>query len=141
MPSGRKVINYLLTRVPYLVTTTYGSVSRTVQYLSDVPPHPIKSVIALEFPMTHAEILEKFKQHIHANPAKPNKKRVAVIDSIVSNPGVLLPWKEMVKICKQEGIFSLVDAAHSIGQEVGVNLHEIDPDFWISVCDRWLYSY
>ena len=110
-----------------------------MQYLTDVPPHPTKSVITLDFPMTHADILEKFKQHIQANPGKPNKKRVAVIDSIVSNPGVLLPWKDMVKICKQEGIFSLIDAAHSIGQEVGINLHDIDPDFWVSVRAQTMY--
>ena len=90
--------------------------------------------------MTRADILEKFKQHVQANPGAPNKKRVAVIDSIVSNPGVLLPWKEIVKICKQEGIFSLIDAAHSIGQEVGINLHDIDPDFWVSVRAQTMYS-
>lgn len=83
--------------------------------------------------MTHAEIVETFKAHISANPGKPNKKRVAIIDSLVSNPGVLLPWQELVKICKDEGIFSVIDAAHSIGQEIGINLHEVDPDFWISV--------
>jgi selenocysteine lyase/cysteine desulfurase len=52
---------------------------------------------------------------------------------VVSNPGVLLPWKEMVAICKDEGIWSVIDAAHSIGQEVGVNLKESAPDFWVSV--------
>lgn len=28
---------------------------------------------------------------------------------------------------------SLVDAAHSIGQQVGINLGKTDPDFWVSV--------
>ncbi|KAF9483081.1 lolT-1 [Pholiota conissans] len=118
--------------------TTYGSISRTVQYLHDRPPHPTASTINVLFPTTHAEIIEVFKKHVKANPALPNKKRVAVIDSIVSNPGVTLPWKELVKICKEEGIFSVIDAAHSIGQEVGVNLKESDPDFWISNCHKWL---
>lgn len=115
------------------VTTTYGSVSRTVDNLSHVPPHPTLSVVTLNFPTTHAEIIKVFKEHIQANPAKVNKKRVAVIDSIASNPGVTLPWKEMVAICKDEGIWSVIDAAHSIGQEVGVNLTESAPDFWVSV--------
>jgi hypothetical protein len=126
------------------VTTSYGSISRTAQSLSDVPPHPTASVITLNFPITHDDIIKNFKEHIQANPARPNKKRVAIIDSIVSNPGVLLPWKEMVAICKDEGIWSVIDAAHSIGQEVGINLTKAAPDFWISVClfddDRWLNS-
>ena len=49
--------------------------------------------------------------------ARKNKV-VAVIDSIASMPGVLLPWQEMVKICREEGVWSVVDAAHSLGQEV-----------------------
>lgn len=44
-----------------------------------------------------------------------------------------MPWKELVKICKEEGAWSVIDGAHSIGQEVDVNLKEADPDFWVSV--------
>ena len=83
--------------------------------------------------MTRSNILEAFKSHLHAHPASPNKKRVAVIDSIISNPGVLLPWKEMVEICKEEDVWSVIDAAHSIGQEVDLDLGKADPDFWVSV--------
>lgn len=44
-----------------------------------------------------------------------------------------MPWQEMVKISKEEGIWSVVDAAHSIGQEPGINLDQAQPDFWVSV--------
>lgn len=62
---------------------------------------------------------------------------VAVIDSITSVPGVLLPWKEMVQVCKEEGLWSVIDAAHSIGQEVcSVEIHRSDTEQnhcrWIS---------
>jgi selenocysteine lyase/cysteine desulfurase len=30
-------------------------------------------------------------------------------------------------------VWSVVDAAHAIGQQVDVNLSEIKPDFWVSV--------
>ena len=116
-----------------LVTTTYNSVSRTAHYISDVIPHPELVTIPIAFPTTHAEIIRTFKEHLDANPANPNKRRVAIIDSIVSNPGCLLPWREMVKIAKDADVWSVVDAAHSIGQEVGLNLAEDAPDFWISV--------
>jgi hypothetical protein len=66
---------------------------------------------------------------------KPQTERkiVVVLDSIASNPGVLMPWQEMVQICREEGAWSVVDAAHSIGQEVGIDLGKADPDFWVSV--------
>lgn len=91
--------------------------------------------------MSHPEIIDRFRESIKlikasypgtefsdvpsdsvlAQSGGSNVKKnkfVAVIDSIVSNPGVLLPWKELVQICKEEGIWSVIDAAHSIGQEV-----------------------
>lgn len=39
----------------------------------------------------------------------------------------------MVKICADEGVLSVVDAAHSIGQEMDINLDEVKPDFWVTV--------
>jgi selenocysteine lyase/cysteine desulfurase len=44
-----------------------------------------------------------------------------------------MPWKEMVQVCKEGGAYSVIDAAHSLGQEVGINLEKADPDFWVSV--------
>lgn len=39
----------------------------------------------------------------------------------------------MVQVCKEEGVMSVIDAAHSIGQELNLDLNKADPDFWISV--------
>ena len=60
-------------------------------------------------------------------------KVVAIIESITATPSILLPWKEMVRICHDENIWSIVDAAHSVGQEEKINLSEADPDFWLTV--------
>lgn len=46
----------------------------------------------------------------------------------------------MVKICKEEEVWSVIDAAHSIGQETNLNLAEADPDFWVTNCHKWLYA-
>ena len=43
---------------------------------------------------------------------------IVVIDGITANPGALMPWQEMVRIAREEGVWSVVDAAHCIGQEV-----------------------
>ena len=92
----------------------------------------------MEFPTTSAKILEGFRAHLRSVPRFPGQKVVSVIDSIVSNPGVLLPWKAMAQICKEEGVLSVIDAAHSIGQEFEINLKQSDPDFWVSVSDNLL---
>ena len=128
----------LLTMMSLVASITYNAVERTAQYLSDrsEPPHPILHAVEYTFPMSHADIVKAFRAKIHELKAThPNTKFdilssdtsldgkhnrfVAIIDSISSNPGVYLPWKEMVKVCKEEGVWAVIDAAHSIGQEVG----------------------
>lgn len=117
---------------------TYGSISKTIRNIGDVLPHPTVKEFVSQFPTTHAEIIASFMEFLAANPTAEGKKTVVVLDSIVSNPGVLMPWKELVKICKEAGVWSVVDAAHSIGQETDINLSEAKPDFWVSNCHKWL---
>lgn len=118
---------------------------RTAQYLADrsEPPHPTVHTVQLTFPISHAEIVKTFRAKIkevkaaHAdvkfdiraedNSLEGKSNRfVAIIDSISSNPGVYMPWKEMVKVCKEEGVWSVIDAAHSIGQEVSLLMFTTD---------------
>jgi len=123
-------------------STSYAAVSSTVHYLADVPPHPRASFVPLAFPCSPASIVDAFRAHLRLpeNQAAPNSRRVAVIDSIVSNPGIALPWKELVEVCREEGVLSVVDAAHSIGQEPDIDLAAAQPDFWVSNCHKWLMA-
>ncbi|KAI0729240.1 PLP-dependent transferase [Fomitopsis betulina] len=141
-------------------TTTYHAVSRTIRYLSDrsESPRPTPASVAITFPTTHAQIIDSFRAKInYIKRANPNvdysdtppdaagahnprgNKIVAVIDSITSNPGMVLPWKELVQVCKEEGVWSLIDGAHSVGQE-RLDLSAAKPDFFISNCHKWLYA-
>ncbi|EIW84374.1 PLP-dependent transferase [Coniophora puteana RWD-64-598 SS2] len=159
-------------------TTTYGSITQTLKYLSDTPPHPRVETFALHFPTSHAQILADWRAFLArvtaAHPLTANananatanatanananstgsppptptqkgykrgqRKILAVIDALVSNPGALLPWTEMVAACAAHGVWSLVDGAHSLGQEVGLDLGGVSagPDFWLSNCHKWL---
>ncbi|KAI0250289.1 PLP-dependent transferase [Lactifluus subvellereus] len=134
-----------------IATTTYNSIERTAQYISDLPPHPSVSIFQLNFPTTRASVLQDFRVHVDALNAElqaaqakigdgTRLKIVAVIDSIISKPGAYLPWKEMVSICRESGVLTVIDAAHSVGQEPNINLSEAGPDFWVSNCHKWLYA-
>ncbi|KAF8753271.1 PLP-dependent transferase [Rhizoctonia solani] len=61
-------------------------------------------------------IVDKFRQKLQDIPRHDGQIIVAVIDALASNPGVHLPWEELTKVCKEEGIYSLIDGAHAIGQ-------------------------
>lgn len=117
-----------------LASTAYAAVTSVIKYLGDLPPYPTISTIKLAFPMTRSEILTQFREHLRSLPRHgSSQKIVTVFDGIISNPGILLPWEEMVTICKEEGVWSVVDAAHCIGQQLHINLAESQPDFWVSV--------
>ncbi|KAI9057288.1 PLP-dependent transferase [Trametes sanguinea] len=144
-------------------STTYGAVANTIRYLADRAEQPRPEALFVEyvFPLTHAQILERFRTKLRefkqarANatsftdvpPLSPGheaegkgNKIVAVIDSITANPGALMPWQEMVRVCREEGVWSVVDGAHSIGQEPDINLSEAKPDFWLSNCHKWCFA-
>ena len=115
----------------------YDMPGQLAQYLCDrsEPPYPTLHTLNLTFPMSHAEIVHAYRMKIqeikgtHAGtkydigPSNTNlegkgNRIIAIIDAIVCNPGLYMPWKEIVNLCRQEGVWSVVDAAHSIGQEV-----------------------
>lgn len=61
-------------------------------------------------------------------------KIVVIVDALSSNPGLLMPWERVVEFCKgRENMWTLVDAAHSLGQIADMNLRKTQPDFWVSV--------
>ncbi|KAH9831340.1 pyridoxal phosphate-dependent transferase [Rhodofomes roseus] len=74
-----------------------------------------------------------------ASKCSSQRRVVAIVDSIVSGPGAAMPWRDMVRTCKEEGVWSVIDAAHPLGQEA-VDLNAVQPDFWVSSCSKWLFA-
>lgn len=101
--------------------------------MADTAPYPGLQTFTLKFPVSHATIIEDFRAFIRGIPRQQDTKVLVVIDALVSNPGARLPWEDMVKICKEEKVMSLVDAAHAIGQQVNLDMKVADPDFFVTV--------
>ncbi|KAJ7716635.1 pyridoxal phosphate-dependent transferase [Mycena metata] len=147
----------------------YDSILRAVQHICDTTPKLNFSCFEIKLPQSSAEILERWKQHIKvlkerdsylSLPTGSKPKIVATFDSITAGPAIILPWREMAAICKEEGVLSIVDAAHSLGQEANIRLEDTQPDFWVSVklssvdrgcqcvipfltfqsCSKWMYA-
>jgi selenocysteine lyase/cysteine desulfurase len=60
-------------------------------------------------------------------------KIIVIVDALSSLPALLMPWERIVEFCNNhENVWSLVDAAHALGQIVDINLRKTQPDFWIS---------
>jgi selenocysteine lyase/cysteine desulfurase len=120
--------------------TTYSTVSKNIQYIKDWRAPGVQlSEFELVFPTTRQAILDGWKKHVEnvKKNAPAGKRIVAAIDAIIADPAVALPWIEMVKICKDAGVWTVIDGAHAVGQEP-LELASCGADFFVSNCHKWL---
>lgn len=96
--------------------------------------------VPLPFPVrSNDEIISEFRKALEEGKSDGRRVRLAVIDHITSMPSVVIPVKELVKICREEGVDQVfVDAAHAIGC-TEVDMKEIGADFYTSNLHKWFF--
>lgn len=117
----------------------YGAVKKSVQaYITRAGGHVIE--VPLPFPVqSNDDIISEFRKALEEGKSNGRKVRLAVIDHVTSMPSVIIPVKELVKICREEGVDQVfVDAAHGIGC-VDVDMKEIGADFYTSNLHKWFF--
>lgn len=117
----------------------YGAVKKSIEaYVTRAGGYVIE--VPLPFPLnSNHEIVSEFKKALEKGKANGRRVRLAVIDHITSMPCVLIPVKELVKICREEGVDQVfVDAAHSIGC-TEVDMKEIGADYYTSNLHKWFF--
>lgn len=124
--------------VVIVFATVYYSVGNTLSSIQEMNPVQTRTV-EYTFPISHDEIMGKFFEVLRNARNEGLNVRATILDTIVSTPGVRFPFERLVKACKNEGILSIVDGAHSIGQ-IPLDLGELSPDFFVSNCHKWLYT-
>ncbi|PGG96616.1 hypothetical protein GX51_07741 [Blastomyces parvus] len=117
--------------------TTYPACEKAISSLMETTPVQARKV-PYSFPTTHEEIMKGFIDVIQKAKSEGLNVRVALFDTIVSNPGVRFPFEDLIAECKKEGILSCVDGAHGIGH-IPLDLGALKPDFFVSNCHKWLY--
>ncbi|ETN45268.1 uncharacterized protein HMPREF1541_09099 [Cyphellophora europaea CBS 101466] len=152
VPNATTGINTVLRNIQYkekdviiYFDTIYAGIEKTLKSIKETNPQlSLRKVgqgqdFAYTLPCTHPEILNAFSQTISRILYDGYTPRVAVFDTIVSVPGVRFPFERLTKMCKEYNIFSVVDGAHAVGQ-IPLNLSQLDADFFVSNCHKWMYT-
>ncbi|KAL8932420.1 MAG: hypothetical protein Q9216_006845 [Gyalolechia sp. 2 TL-2023] len=144
VPNATTGVNTVLQNLVYKAgdvivyfSTVYGSCEKTVEYLKETTP-VASAKIKLSYPVEDDDLIAKFQEKIKQLKSEGKRPRVALFDTVSSLPGVRVPWEKLVKTCKEEEVLSLIDGAHGIGH-LDLKLGEIQPDFFVSNCHKWLY--
>lgn len=116
-----------------LTSATYGAVRNAALFAARRAGARVVEA-ALPWPPTGAEaVLAAVGRAI--GPAT----RLAILDHIVSESGVVLPIAQLVALCHAQGVPVLVDGAHAPGQ-VPVDLAAIDADWYTANLHKWAFA-
>ncbi|KAL6850007.1 hypothetical protein ACP4OV_020634 [Aristida adscensionis] len=119
---------------------TYSSVKKSIHaYVARAGATVVE--VPLPFPVASAAaVAAEFRAALAVAKAGGRRRvRLAVIDHITSMPSVLIPVKELVAICRAEGVDKVfVDAAHAIGQ-VPIDVRDVGADFYTSNLHKWFF--
>ena len=120
-------------------STIYDSCEKTLDSIGEATPLVCVSV-KLEYPVEDAEILRRFKEMVKKVRGEGRNVKVAMFDTVSTFPGARIPWEDLVGVCKEMGILSLIDGAHGIGHIDLTHLGKVGPDFFVSNCHKYVSS-
>ncbi|KAK7344335.1 hypothetical protein VNO77_13811 [Canavalia gladiata] len=97
--------------------------------------------VQLPFPVdSDEEIIAEFKKGLERGKLNGGRVRLAIIDHITSMPSVVLPVRELIGVCREQGVDQVfVDGAHAIGS-LRIDVKEIGADFYVSNLYKWFFS-
>lgn len=125
--------------------TIYGAIEKTLASVIETNPQlTLRKVghgqdYAYRLPMSHPEIASAFSQTISRLLYEGYNVKAAIFDTVVSIPGVRFPFERLTRMCREYGILSIIDGAHSVGM-MPLDLGQLDADFFVSNCHKWLYT-
>ncbi len=117
----------------------YGALQKQIARLAEectVPGGLGVEILDVGWPVGDDVLVEAWKERIreiNGSGSKYEGRRVklAVFDTIVSMPGVRVPWERLVAVCREEGVLSLVDGAHGLGH-ISLDMQAAKPDFFVT---------
>jgi len=130
-------LSFTLGDVVLCFDSVYPACFKTVQALGETRGVGVK-VLDTEAaaPLEDDDVVELFRSGVQAVRREGKTPRLGIFDTVSSLPGIRVPWERLVAVCREEGILSLVDAAHGVGHIDMRQVGEVSPDFLVSNCHK-----
>ncbi|KAG9531348.1 PLP-dependent transferase, partial [Aureobasidium melanogenum] len=119
-------------------STIYPAFMNTLEYLTERHEFSIYQ-IEHDLSLSDDEICNDFERMLENISEDGKKAKLAIFDTITSLPAVRMPYERLTAICRSHGVLSCIDGAHGVGQ-LHLNLSQLDPDFFVSNCHKWLFT-
>ena len=111
----------------------YGAVERMWEMIcAERGAELVKVKIPLPYQSSEA-MIQLFKSQIDSSI------KVITFPHISAATAQLFPIKDLVQLAKSHGALSVIDGAHAPGQ-INVKLKDIDADFYVGNCHKWMLS-
>ncbi|OCK81372.1 PLP-dependent transferase [Lepidopterella palustris CBS 459.81] len=144
VPNATTAINTVLRNLVFspgdkilYFATIYGACHKTISYITETTPAEAVEV-EYTYPVSDAWLVDALKSKVREERARGAEVKIAVFDTVVSMPGVRMPFEKLTEACKELGVLSCIDGAHGVGH-VPLDLGKLDPDFFVSNCHKWLF--
>jgi selenocysteine lyase/cysteine desulfurase len=138
MPNATTGINTVLRNLKFEegdvivhFSTIYDACENTIASIGEMSPlRPAN--ITLQYPIEDDEIVRRLKERVLQERKEGRNVKVAMFDTVLTFPGVRMPWEDLTAACKELGVLSLIDGAHGIGHIDLTHLGKVGPDFFVS---------
>ena len=114
-------------------STAYPAVDKSIDYICETT-FAENICVQLDYPLEDAEILQRFHHAVPEVKASNRRVKIAVFDTVITFPGVRMPWEALVEACAESKMLSLIDGAHGVGHIDLTHLGKVGPDFFTSNC-------
>lgn len=145
IPNATTALNTILRNLTFSTgdrilyfATIYGSCEKTVAYITETTP--ASSIrIPYTYPVEDAWLLSQFHATVDEVEKLGGKVKLAIFDTVVSMPGVRMPFEALTTACRERNVLSCIDGAHGVGH-IPLDLSALDPDFFFSNAHKWMFA-
>lgn len=110
----------------------YGAIEKTINYITETTA--VES-ICVPFNATtddDDELLQAFHSILMSHSGHV---KIAVFDTVMSMPGLRMPFERLTRVCEQFQVLSVIDGAHGIGL-IDLDLRNLGADFFVTNCHK-----